>query len=247
MQPTTPQSPPQQISTVPAQANQPVFTGGATTDLATIQAMTPSQFAGYMGGLQNAANPISAVLYDSPVQRMIYDAGINGKPDIVDPSQFRKLKGTTLYRTVNSAYDRSSDVNHPADRIARQTMQSAYNRIGGGVYGDGHYFADSRGRSTVYGNVSGNVSKTAVMSAKLNSRAKIVSARSLERMLSKEPASLRKAMSVPNYKGGSYTSSDNNLTAYALYKGYNVVQMSNGYHIVIDRSALTFSSEISAK
>ena len=238
----------QQTVTVPLQqATTPNLSLGGSTDLATLQGMTPQQFAQFMTQQQQAANPMDAALYDSPVQRMIYEAGLNGKPEVVSESQFRKLSGQTLYRTVNSAYDSARDVNHPADQIARQTLMSAYNRIGGGIYGDGHYFDTTRSGSTSYGHTTGDVTKTAVMKAKLNANAKTISEGQLQRMLAREPKQLRDAMHVPNSRSPRYRSSDNNLSAYALYKGYNVIQVSGGYHVVIDRSALTFSSSITAK
>lgn len=237
----------QQTTVVPVQdaGTQNLSLGGSTT-LDAIQSMTPDEFAAFMESQQNAANPMSAVLYDSPVQRLIYEANVNGLPGIVPESQFRQLPGTTLYRTVNQAYDRDSDVNHPADRIARQTMKSSYNRIGGGISGDGLYFADSRSDSTVYGNVRGDVKQTAVMKAKLNANAKVVTMRQLKNELANEPLRLQNAMQVPNMKGGGYISHNNNLSAYALYKGYNVIERS-GYYVVIDRSAITFSANITAK
>ena len=232
---------------IPTQAATPNMSLGGSTDLATIQAMDAATFTQFMTQQQHAANPMSAVLYDSPVQRLIYEAGVNGKPEVVSESQFRKLQGQTLYRTVNAAYDRTADVNHPADQIARQTLQSAYNRIGGGVYGDGHYFDTTRRGSVVYGHTRGDVTKTAVMKAKLNSNAKVVRESTLQRMLSNEPKALQRAIKTPNSRVSHYRSSDNNLSAYALYKGFNVIEVGGGYHVVIDRSALTFSSSITAK
>ena len=243
-----PQQQPTQTATVPVQpANQPVLTLGATTDMATIQAMTPQQFAQYVEQQNKAANPMSAMLHDSATQRLIYDTGLNGKPQVVDDATFRQMPGMTLYRTVNSAYDAANDVYHPADQIARQTMQSGMSRIGGGVHGDGFYFDTSSTLGT-YGNRSHDVTKTAMMSAKFNGGERIVTKDRLTAMLRREPKAVRDAMSVPHRQKDSYRSSNNNLGAYALYKGYNVIRVSSrgsgGYHVILDRSVLTFSSKL---
>lgn len=210
--------------------------------VAEIQSMTDTEFEKYANSIKGIDMPVH---FDSAdTQKFIYAMGLNGKPEVVDQTTFSKMSGTTMYRTVNEFYDKSTDVYMSAPQIHNQLMKSAYNRIGAGTYGDGFYFADNFRGSASYGNTKGNVQKTAIISMKLNKNAKVIDYSTLNRMLSKESASVRNAIGglkdmYDQRKGG-----DGAISIYALRKGYNVIHNGSSYYNVIDRSAMTILNQV---
>ena len=131
-----------------------------------------------------------------------------------------------------------------ADDVMQQLMYGRLNRIGGGYYGDGHYFANNYSDSKVYGNYNNNIKKSAVVKMKFNSKARIITDSKLRSMLAKEPKSIRtminRLSSGKNGQGGE-------LAIYALRKGYNVIHDGWSYYNVIDRSVMTMSKTISPR
>jgi len=148
------------------------------------------------------------------------------------------LSGQTLYRTVNAKGGET------AVDICGRTMMSDVTTIGEGRMGDGFYFANSLTGSQAYGNTRNNVQRTATMSAKLNANARVVSESQLNSMLRNESRTLRRA--VVGMESGGDWDGDSGLMAYALYKGYNVVE-AGSYFNIIDRTAMTFSSNVVGK
>ena len=220
--------------------------GVGTIDPATLNltqsalmAMTDDEFADYIDSVKQADMPLFLAGWDT--QRFIYSSNINGLPQVVDDKTFQSMKGTTMYRTVNSAYDAKTDVGMTAPQIAQQTMGGTLSRIGGGIYGDGYYFDVSKSGSASYGYTRGNKTKTCQMQAKLNDNAKVVSHSNLTRMFSNESSKVQRAVN-----GMSSGLHGGNLSVYALKKGYNVIDCGGGYFNVIDRSAMTMSSKITA-
>ena len=197
-----------------------------------LQSMNDQEFATYMTGLKST--PIDANTYynhDWDTQRLVANMPeLNRAPQIVDAQTFAGLTGQTVYRTVNASG------NDTAVDICARTMTSDVSTIGGGRMGDGFYFANSLNGSQAYGAARNNINRTATMTAKLNSNARVVSDTQLRNMLSREPAAVRNAVS--NMSGGGWSGSSK--MAYALYKGYNVVN-DGSYYNVIDRNAVTFS------
>ncbi|GEM_PF-5884665 len=210
----------------------PISTG--THTLAEIQAMTDSEFEAYLSSIDDLDMP--NFLAGNGFQRFVYDADVNSKPQVVDQATFDSMGGQVLYRTVNSVYDRRTDVNMRADQIAQQTMYASLSRVGDGVYGDGYYFADTRRASTAYGSTTGDVRRTAVMQAKIAPTARVVDYKTIRRQFNRSGID----MAVPRM---SY---DSQLSAYATHKGYNVIKVGNGYYNILDRSALVFSSNVTA-
>lgn len=212
---------------------QDVMTGlGGSHTLAEIQAMTDAEYDAYLDTLGSVDMP--NFLADNDFQRFVYDAGVNDRPQVVDQATFDALPGTTMYRTVNSVYDRATDVGMSADQIAAQTMQSSLSRIGNGVYGDGFYFADSASASHMYGSRRGDVKRTAVMQAKLSPTANVVSYSQIMAQYMRDPSSSKRGIG-----------SNSGLSMFALRKGYNVIDVGrNGYYNVLDRSALVMSASI---
>lgn len=202
-----------------------------------LQAMNDTEFVNYLNGLKST--PIDRLTYynnDWDTQRLIANMPeLNRAPAVVDPQSFATLPGQALYRTVNASGTES------ALDIAARTMTSDVTTIGQGRMGDGFYFATSKSVSQQgYGNNRNNINKTATMAAKLNSNASIISERDLDIMVSREKPSVRAAISNMR-SGGMWPRSG--YMAYALHKGYNVVQ-ANGVLNVIDRNALTWSGEV---
>lgn len=174
-------------------------------------------------------------LDDSAMQRLLYYTEVDGKPSIVSDKSLDSVAGPDLYRTISNTYDRKTDVNYTAKQIYNQIVKGDYTRVsstGGSAYGKGIYFADSYRGSTVYGN-----SNSLVMRAKLNSNARVVSYRNAVNGAGAEIRSGSKLGRVLNRMSGHDATS-----VWALAKGYNVVQDNNsGYHVVLDRSALSVS------
>ena len=184
-------------------------------------------------------------LADNSFQRFIYNSGLNEKPDIVSDATLDTMTGTELFRTVNSVYNKQKDLSYTGELIAKQVSGARYTRVsddGGSVYGRGIYFANSYGGSTSYGNTRGDVKKTAVMRAKLNSNAKVINHSTASQGASREIASGSKLGKVL-----SRCDRDSRASVYAMAKGYNVITSGHGYFNILNRNAITVSSDIKAK
>ena len=183
-------------------------------------------------------------LADNDFQKMIYNIGLNDKPQLVDDATLDGMNGTELWRTVNNVYDRKNDISYTADQIARQVQAGRVTRVsdnGGSVYGRGIYFADNKSDSTMYGNTRGNVQKTAQIRCKLNSNAKVINHSKATQGVSSEIRSgskLGKILAKCDY--------DSQASIYALAKGYNVITSGHGYYNVLNRNAVTMSKTISS-
>lgn len=188
---------------------------------------------------------VPAHLSNSDFQKFIYNIGLNDKPQLVDDATLNSMKGKEIWRTVDSVYDRKNDISYNADQIARQIQSGRITRTsdsGGSVYGRGIYFADSRSSSTAYGSTRGNVKKTAVVRAKLNDNAKIISHSSASQGAAQEIASGSKLG-----KALSKCDRDSRSSIYAMAKGYNVITSGHGYYNVLNRQAMTMSKTIETK
>ena len=225
---------PQAVTPPPVIKGQPV----PAITVQQLQSMSDKEFADYLTGLKST--PIDKNTYynnDWDTQRLVANMPeLNKAPDVVDPQTFSGMKGQTLYRTVNA------EGPNTAVDICGRTMTSDVTTIGEGRMGDGFYFSSDKAGSQIYGRTSNNINKTATMSVKLNQNAKVISETSLQNMLAKESPTVRNAVygmkSGGKWRGSGYM-------AYALHKGYNVVNYRDYYNI-IDRGAATFSSEIIA-
>ncbi len=190
---------------------------------------------------------VPAHLSNSDFQKFIYNIGLNDKPQLVDDATLNSMKGKEIFRTVNNVFDSNNDISYSADQIARQLQAGRITRTsdsGGSVYGRGLYFADSRTESTYYGNTRGNVKKTAVVRAKLNDNAKIITdsaARSGAAAEISSGSKLGKALAKCDRASQK--------SIYAMAKGYNVIDANNGtgYFNILNRQAVTMSKTIEAK
>ena len=201
---------------------------------------------------QKAAAISTAISQDIPdhlnkrsdFQKLIYNLGMNDKPQVVDDKTLNSMNGTEIYRTVNSIYDRKTDLSFTAPQIAKQTQSGKITRVSSdssAVYGDGIYFANSKSSSAVYGNTRGNVQKTCMMRAKLNSNANVINYYSAASGASREISK--------NTKLGQTLkkcSNSSRASIYALSKGYNVIDAGNGYYNILNRNAVTMSQNVNA-
>lgn len=190
----------------------------------------------------NIKQGVPAHLAQNDFQRFVYHSGLNDKPDVVDDKTLDGMTGTEMFRTVNNVYDSRNDISYNANQIAKQVMAGRVTRVsdnGGSVYGRGIYFADDYGSSVGYGNTTGNVQRTAVMRAKLNSNAKVVNYNQAQSGANREIASGSKLGKVLKK-----CDHDSRVSIYAMSKGYNVISSGRGYLNILNRNAITMSSDI---
>ena len=236
-QPQQPQQqPPQQGATTPA----------GNTSLAQFQQMNDQQTVAYLNGLKNNVHmPPSAELPDSDTQRAFYDLGVNDKPRVVSDAQFKAMRGETLYRGVTENTDNNGTVMATAKSIANSTMYGEYSRIGGGVYGDGYYFSNSKSLANSYAGHKGSTAKSAVMRTKLDtSKVKAIDSNTLESRFYRESRAVQRA-----YQNMSETGNwaAGHLGVYALQKGYNAIKVpSRGITVVLDRGIMVMSDNVTA-
>lgn len=188
---------------------------------------------------------VAAHLAQNDFQRFIYNSGLNEKPAVVSDATLDTMNGTEIFRTVNNVYDKKNDISYTAPQIAKQVTQGRHTRVsdtGGSVYGRGIYFADSYSSSTTYGNTRGDAKKTAVIRAKLNSNAKVINHSAAVRGASTEISKGTKLGRVLSKCDGASQAS-----IYAMSKGFNVISSGHGYLNVLNRNAITVSSDIKPK
>lgn len=211
---------------------------GASYD--SFMMMSDDEKADFIDAATSQGVPV--FLANNDFQKFIYNSKMNDRPQLVDDTTLDSMNGTEVFRTVNNVYDSRHDISYTADQIAGQVMKGTVTRVsdtGGSVYGKGIYFADSYSDSIMYGNRKGDVRRTAVMRGKLNSNAKIIN-------YSKASSGLSSEISSRTKLGRSLARLDHEsaVSMWALSKGYNVISSGHGYLNVLNRNALTMSSDI---
>lgn len=212
------------------------------SDYLNFMAMSDDDKANFINNVTSQNVP--AHLSDTDLQKFIYNSNMNDKPQLVDDSVLDTMNGTELFRTVNNVYDRQNDISYSADQIARQVQAGRITRTsdnGGSAYGRGIYFANDYTESSYYGNTRSNVQKTAVVRAKLNSNAKVISHNKALTGCSNE---IRSGSKLGKALGKCDRQSQ--ISIYALAKGYNVISANNGsgYFVILNRNAVTMSKSI---
>ena len=187
---------------------------------------------------------VPVFLADNDFQKFTYNLGLNDKPQLVDDDVLDTMNGTELFRTVNSINDTTNRIKYNADDIASQVQRGSVTRVsdnGGSAYGRGIYFADDYTESSYYGNSRGNIKKTAVVRAKLNSNAKVIT-------YSKATSGLRQEINSGSSLGRALARCDHasQVSLYAMAKGYNVIYNQNSYYNILSRNAVTMSKTIKA-
>lgn len=210
------------------------------TEYNSFMQMSDDEKADMIDSLAN--KDIPAHLANNAFQKFIYNSQMNDKPQLVDDKTLDSMNGTEIFRTVNNVYDSRNDLGYSATEISKQVQTGSITRVsdnGGSVYGRGIYFADDYTESKMYGNTSGNVKMTAVMRAKLNSNAKVISYNNAVNGVSKEIKSGSKLG-----KALSKVDSASQASLYALSKGYNVIDNGRHYLNVLNRNAITMSKDV---
>ena len=214
-----------------------------SADYNKFMAMTDDEKADFISA--NIKQGVPDHLAQNDFQRFIYNSGLNEKPEIVSDATLDTMTGTEIFRTVDNVYNKQKDLSYSADQIAKQVTQGRYTRVsdtGGSVYGRGIYFADSYSDSTSYGGTRGNVKQTAVMRGKLNNNAKVINYNTASQGASREISSGSKLGKVLGK-----ADSASRVSIYAMSKGYNVISSGHGYLNVLNRNAITMSSDIKPK
>ncbi len=206
------------------------------------RSMSTDEQADMISKLSKQEVPI--FLANNDFQKLTYAIGGNDKPTIVSDSALDKVKGVELFRTVNGTKDIKNGITYDADMIASQIQRGKVTRVsdsGGSYFGRGIYFADNYGDSICYGNGRGNIKSTAVVRAKIDPNAKIISynqASTGVRVEMQNGSKLGKALK----KCDSYSRE----SIYALSKGYSVITSGSGYYNILSRKALIMSSDVKA-
>ena len=205
-------------------------------DYSDFQNMSDDEKADVITAALGVGTPL--FLDDSGMQKFAYYTGMSDKPTKVSDAQLDKTPGKDLYRTVNDAYNSSTDVGYTSRDIAKQVTDgnfTMYSDSGGSVHGKAIYFADSYIDSSMYGNSSKN---PVTMRAKITS-GKTIGESSLDNMYRTALGKGDKlALACSNADRGSAR----NL--YGLAKGYSAVSSSGGYYMVLNRGCLTVSDKI---
>lgn len=209
----------------------------------SFMAMSDDQKAQAISNLSKQDVPV--FLADNDFQKFTYNLGLNDKPQLVDDNVLDTMTGTELFRNVNAINDTTNRIRYNADDIASQVQRGSVTRVsdnGGSAYGRGIYFADDYGESKVYGKTNGNIKKTAVVRAKLNSNAKVIS-------YNKATSGLNKEISSGSKLGRALARCDraSQVSLYAMAKGYNVIHSGHSYYNILSRNAVTMSKTIKAR
>ena len=213
-----------------------------STNYDSFMAMTDDQKADTIS--QMISQDVPVFLADNDFQKLTYNLGLNDKPQLVDDNVLDTMNGTELFRTVNSVNDTRNRIRYNADEIASQVQKGSVTRVsdsGGSAYGRGIYFADDYRESSYYGNTKGNIKSTAVVRAKLNSNAKVIT-------YSKASSGARNEMASGSKLGKALRKCDSAsaVSIYAMAKGYNVIYNQNNYYNILNRNAMTMSKTIKA-
>lgn len=166
--------------------------------------------------------------------------GMSDKPAKVSDSQLDTMKGVSLYRTVDDAYNRATDIGYTSRDIAKQVMDgdfTMYSDSGGSAHGKAIYFASNYTDSSYYGTRGKN---PVTMRAKITG-GKSIKESTLDSMYYNAVRNRDKLALACSNAGGS---SARNL--YGLAKGYDVITPSGGsnYYMVLNRRCLTMSTSV---
>lgn len=173
------------------------------------------------------------------VSQLMANTGYQGAPELLDDDAFEAYAGEKLYRAVNSAGTLS------ALDIANDMLTAENTRISGegkSVHGAGLYFADDYSGLIHYVHDNSNVQKSAVITTKVKSGAKIGNEDSLQDQYFKDSkinGSFAQALKQKekNHEIGYRES----IALYAMSKGYDGIHDTwSGYTVIYNRGAFVF-------
>lgn len=176
-------------------------------------------------------------LDDSGLQRFAYFTGMSNKPTVVSDAQLDKMSGHELFRTVNDAYNKSTDIGYTSNDIAKQITHgdfTMYSDSGGSAYGRAIYFASSVSSSANYAGRN-----PAMIRAKVTG-GKAIDYNSAYGQYSRAKARGDKLALACSRAGGTDA-----MNLFALSKGYDIITTSD-YHMVLNRRCLTVSSKVNS-
>ena len=237
---TNPRPTPQAAPQPTPQPVQPIQQNQHSASYDAFRKMTDDQKADVIMQAQKTQVPL--FLAQNDLQRVLYGLKLNDKPTLVDDSVLDSMPGKDLYRTVNDSKDTVNRIKYTAVDVANQVIRGSVTRVsdtGGSVHGRGIYFADNYHGAIAYGNRRGSINQTAVVRVKLNTNAKTISESRADSGVMREINSgskLGKAIANVGHR--------DRTAVWALAKGYDAIVASNGYHVVINRSALVASKTI---
>ena len=179
---------------------------------------------------------------DNPVQRLVDKLNLHDKPVVLDDDAFDKMvKDNNMIEIYRGVWGNGKA---NADDVRNQTMYGDKTYIGDGIHGDGIYFSTAQYTAKSYGPTR--------MTAVINpNKAKIITESKLQSMYYNDPV-------VKKYQNDYMDTPFRNISQYALYKGYNVIQAVGGngssnfnaynkktglgedFYIPLDRSTLIF-------
>lgn len=222
---------------------QPAPQSVISADFDAFRKMTDDQKADAI--TQATKTQVPVFLAQNDLQKVLYGLKLNDKPVVVADSVLDSMPGKELFRNVNATNDPVHRIKYTAQDIAQQTIRGTVTRVsdtGGSVHGRGIYFADNYSGSATYGHTRGDIDRTAVVRAKLSPTAKTISTKNASIGVAKEISSGTKL-------GRALTKIDfaDRTAIWSLAKGYDVMVASNGYHVVINRSALIMSNTYKPK
>ena len=181
---------------------------------------------------------IPMFLDDSGLQRFAYFTGMSDKPTVVSDAKLDSISGKEIYRTVYDGYNSRTDIGYTGNDVVKQIRNgdfTMYSDSGGSAHGKGIYFASDYRDSALYGMGQRN---PIITRAKITSN-KVITENKLN---SDFNSAVRRGDKLATACNSADYSSARNL--YALAKGYDVVSASNGYHMVLNRRALTMSDKV---
>lgn len=237
---TNPRPTPQPVPQPAPQPVQPIQQNQPSASYDAFRKMTDDQKADVIMQARNTQVPI--FLAQNDLQKVMYGLKLNDKPTLVDDSVLDTMPGKDLFRTINAGSDGVNRMRYNADEVANQVLKGSVTRVsdtGGSVHGRGIYFADDYRGSVTYGQRSGSLKQTAVIRAKLSPTAKVISTHSAASGVTSEINSgskLGKALAKIGHQ--------DQTAVWALAKGYDAMVANNGYHVIINRSALIASKDI---
>lgn len=237
---TNPRPTPQPVQQPAPQPVQPIQQNQPSASYDAFRKMTDDQKADVIMQARNTQVPL--FLAQNDLQKVMYGLKLNDKPTLVDDSVLDTMPGKDLYRTINATNDPVNRIKYTAMDVASQTIKGSVTRVsdtGGSVHGRGIYFADDYRGSVSYGNRTGSINQTAVIRAKLSPKAKTISTSSAASGVTREINSGSKFG-----KALSKIGRQDQTAIWALAKGYDAMVAGNGYHVVINRSALIASKDI---
>lgn len=254
IQPSTPLAPitpanqnnPQVVNQTPNSSNTPVNTQA----LQNLQGMSDDELASLVTASKSALMPNFLSDRKDATQQFVFQAGLNGKPMVLDSAQFAQFMSDNgipqrevMGRSVGGANYTNPDgtnVRLTPQQVIDIMTDSRLNYIGGKVggqsYGAGTYFDMNGGVNTGY---ASGATAVAVLNPKT---AKVVSDSALPGLA----ATWAKSHPKTARAIGRFSTSTQSI--YALCMGYNVITAGRrndthnvgNYYNVIDRTALVY-------